>query len=63
MPGEPGEMGMMESAIRGWELQGLQHEVIVMASCCKKGGTRNKGELVPPRLHTASLVLHHGPKA
>lgn len=38
MPGEPGETGMMESAVLGWVSQGLQHEVIVMASCCKKGG-------------------------
>ena len=38
MPGEPGETGMMESAILGWVSQGLQHEVIAMASCCKKGG-------------------------
>lgn len=29
---------MMESAILGWVSQGLQHEVIAMASCCKKGG-------------------------
>lgn len=38
MPGEPGETGMMESAVLGWVSQGLQHEVIAMASCCKKGG-------------------------
>lgn len=38
MPGEPGETGMMESAVHGWVSQGLQHEVIAMASCCKKGG-------------------------
>lgn len=37
MPGEPGETGMMESAVLGWVSQGLQHEVIAMASCCKKG--------------------------
>ncbi len=37
-PDEPGETGMMESAVLGWVSQGLQHEVIVMASCCKKGG-------------------------
>ncbi|HBX4910121.1 TPA: hypothetical protein MH337_07355 [Klebsiella pneumoniae] len=29
---------MMESAVLGWVSQGLQHEVIAMASCCKKGG-------------------------
>ncbi|HBX6369849.1 TPA: hypothetical protein MHM71_16065 [Klebsiella pneumoniae] len=29
---------MMESAFLGWVSQGLQHEVIAMASCCKKGG-------------------------
>lgn len=28
----------MESAVLGWVSQGLQHEVIAMASCCKKGG-------------------------
>ena len=28
----------MESAVLGWVSQGLQHEVIEMASCCKKGG-------------------------
>ena len=37
MPGEPGETGMMESAVLGWVSQGLQHEVIAMeigrASC------------------------------
>ncbi len=37
-PDEPGETGMMESAVLGWVSQGLQHEVIAMASCCKKGG-------------------------
>ncbi|HBY4035425.1 TPA: hypothetical protein MIU35_10305 [Klebsiella pneumoniae] len=29
---------MMESAVLGWVSQGLQHEVIAMASWCKKGG-------------------------
>ncbi|PKS55890.1 hypothetical protein CYD69_25135 [Klebsiella pneumoniae] len=29
---------MMESAVLGWVSQVLQHEVIAMASCCKKGG-------------------------
>lgn len=38
MPGEPGEMEAMKGAFLGWVSQGLQHEVIVMASCCKKGG-------------------------
>lgn len=38
MPGEPGETGMTGSAVHGWVSQGLQHEVIAMASCCKKGG-------------------------
>ncbi|MBZ7278763.1 hypothetical protein FML35_19025 [Klebsiella oxytoca] len=28
----------MKGAFLGWVSQGLQHEVIVMASCCKKGG-------------------------
>ncbi len=37
-PDEPGETGMMESAVLGWVSQGLQHEVIAMASWCKKGG-------------------------
>ncbi|EOW1328401.1 hypothetical protein [Klebsiella aerogenes] len=31
-------MEAMKGAFLGWESQGLQHEVIVMASCCKKGG-------------------------
>lgn len=34
MPGEPGEMEAMRGAILGWVSQGLQHEVIAMASCC-----------------------------
>lgn len=38
MPGRTGRTGMMESAVLGWVSQGLQHEVIAMASCCKKGG-------------------------
>lgn len=38
MPGEPGEMEAMRGAILGRVSQGLQHEVIAMASCCKKGG-------------------------
>lgn len=38
MPGEPGEMEAMKGAFLGWVSQGLQHEVIAMASCCKKGG-------------------------
>ncbi len=38
MPGEPGEMEAMKGAVLGWVSQGLQHEVIAMASCCKKGG-------------------------
>ena len=37
-PDEPGETGMMENAVHGWVSQGLQHEVIAMASCWKKGG-------------------------
>lgn len=37
-PDEPGETGMMESAVLGWVSQGSQHEVIAMASCCNKGG-------------------------
>lgn len=35
MPGEPGEMEAMRGAILGWVSQGLQHEVIAMASWCK----------------------------
>ena len=46
MPGEPGETGMMESAVLGWVSQGLQHEVIAMASCCKKGGDSPSRETV-----------------
>ncbi|HHL6757380.1 hypothetical protein [Escherichia coli] len=34
-PDEPGELEAMSSAFRG--CTGLQHEVIAMASCCKKG--------------------------
>jgi len=37
MPGEPGEMEAMKGAFLGWVSQGLQHEVIAMASSCKKG--------------------------
>ena len=51
MPGEPGETGMMESAVHGWVSQGLQHEVIAMASCCKKGGGQKWEQLPPPKLH------------
>lgn len=51
MPGEPGETGMMESAVHGWVSQGLQHEVIAMASCCKKGGGQKWEQLPPPNLH------------
>lgn len=36
MPGEPVELEAMSYAFRG--CTGLQHEVIAMASCCKKGG-------------------------
>ncbi|EHL6277202.1 hypothetical protein ACBQ45_08735 [Escherichia coli] len=35
-PDEPGELEAMSYAFRG--CTGLQHEVIAMASCCKKGG-------------------------
>lgn len=34
MPGEPGELEAMSYAFRG--CTGLQHEVIAMASCCKR---------------------------
>ena len=45
-PEEPGETGMMESAVLGWVSQGLQHEVIAMASCCKKGGDSPSRETI-----------------
>ncbi len=50
-PDEPGKTGMMESAVHGWVSQGLQHEVIAMASCCKKGGGQKWEQLPPPKLH------------
>ena len=37
---------MMESAVLGWVSQGLQHEVIAMASCCKKGGDSPSRETI-----------------
>ena len=46
MPGEPGEMEAMRGAILGWVSQGLQHEVIAMASCCKKGGDSPSRETI-----------------
>ncbi|EIH9912092.1 hypothetical protein MMX97_004136 [Escherichia coli] len=44
MPGEPGELEAMSSAFRG--CTGLQHEVIAMASCCKKGGDSPSREAI-----------------
>lgn len=44
MPGEPGELEAMGSSFRG--CTGLQHEVIAMASCCKKGGDSPSRETI-----------------
>ncbi|MDZ5517738.1 hypothetical protein [Escherichia marmotae] len=44
MPGEPGELEAMSYAFRG--CTGLQHEVIAMASCCKKGGDSPSRETI-----------------
>ncbi len=44
MPGEPDELEAMSYAFRG--CTGLQHEVIAMASCCKKGGDSPSRETI-----------------
>ena len=44
MPGESGELEAMSYAFRG--CTGLQHEVIAMASCCKKGGDSPSRETI-----------------
>lgn len=44
MPGEPGELEAMSYAFRG--CTGLQHEVIAMASFCKKGGDSPSRETI-----------------
>ncbi|MGI5622094.1 hypothetical protein [Escherichia coli] len=56
MPGEPGELEAMSYAFRG--CTGLQHEVIAMASCCKKGGDSPSGKPSPPSTWN---FWHHGP--
>ncbi|HAM0285210.1 TPA: hypothetical protein H7Z66_001095 [Escherichia coli] len=56
MPGEPGELEAMSYAFRG--CTGLQHEVIAMASCCKKGGDGSLEGLSPPSTWN---FWHHGP--
>ena len=63
MPGEPGDMEAMKGAFLGWVSQGLQHEVIVMASCCKRAVVRKGITATAKSTHTMSLVLHHGPEA
>ncbi len=57
MPGEPGEMEAMRGAFLGWESQGLQHEVIVMASCCKKGGGQ-KGNNCHRQVYTQQCLWY-----
>lgn len=57
MPGEPGEMEAMKGAFLGWESQGLQHEVIVMASCCKKGGGQ-KGNNCHRQVYTQQCLWY-----
>lgn len=61
MPGEPGEMEAMRGAILGWVSQGLQHEVIAMASCCKKGGGQKVNNCHRQHLHWN--YGYHGPEA
>ncbi|MGS7363608.1 hypothetical protein [Escherichia coli] len=56
MPGEPGELEAMSYAFRG--CTGLQHEVIAMASCCKKGGDGSLEGLSPTSTWN---FWHHGP--
>ncbi len=56
MPGEPGELEAMSYAFRG--CTGLQHEVIAMASCCKKGGDSPSRETVTANPWN---FWHHGP--
>ncbi len=66
MPGEPGELEAMSYAFRG--CTGLQHEVIAMASCCKKGGdspsretiTAKHLELLASRFLGVILAWHAG---
>lgn len=57
MPGEPGEMEAMNGAFLGWVSQGLQHEVIVMASCCKKGGGQ-KGNNCHRQVYTQQCLWY-----
>lgn len=57
MPGEPGEMEAMKGAFLGWVSQGLQHEVIVMASCCKKGGGQ-KGNNCHRQVYTQQCLWY-----
>ncbi|HFU0694538.1 TPA: hypothetical protein ACGTWG_002402 [Escherichia coli] len=56
MPGEPGELEAMSYAFRG--CTGLQHEVIAMASCCKKAVVVLQGKPSPP---SPWNFWHHGP--
>lgn len=57
MPGEPGEMEAMKGAFLGCVSQGLQHEVIVMASCCKKGGGQ-KGNNCHRQVYTQQCLWY-----
>ncbi|EFW50161.1 hypothetical protein LJD92_00555 [Escherichia coli] len=56
MPGEPGELEAMSSSFRG--CTGLQHEVIAMASCCKKCGDSPSRETITAKHWN---FWHHGP--
>ncbi|ATM92595.1 hypothetical protein CRN78_19485 [Klebsiella aerogenes] len=47
----------MKGAFLGWVSQGLQHEVIVMASCCKKGGGQ-KGNNCHRQVYTQQCLWY-----
>ncbi|EIV5432949.1 TPA: hypothetical protein QHR59_002112 [Klebsiella aerogenes] len=50
-------MEAMKGAFLGWVSQGLQHEVIVMASCCKKGGGQ-KGNNCHRQVYTQQCLWY-----
>lgn len=50
-------MEAMKGAFLGWVSQGLQHEVIVMASCCKKGGDQ-KGNNCHRQVYTQQCLWY-----
>lgn len=50
-------MEAMKGAFLGWESQGLQREVIVMASCCKKGGGQ-KGNNCHRQVYTQQCLWY-----